>query len=256
MPGIQFRTIEETRLPGELPLFACEEWQSRFPWLFQATSGSGTTDDPFDLSFFGNARTTDVMDRWRAIRQKSGFQSVIHARQVHDANILTHSADPEGVLIAEDADGHSTTLRGVLLAVSVADCVPVFIVDENARSIVLLHAGWRGSAAGILEKGLRILQRTTYLGLDDVHVHFGPSICGDCYEVGPEVFAAMNLPAPQFSQPIDLRAALADRARAAGIRPANITISAHCTRCTDGSFFSHRRGDRERQMGLLGICRT
>jgi len=248
----RIRTVAETLLPGELPLFAIEQWQSRFPWLFHATTGAGSPDEPFDLSFFGSTRAGTVMEHWRDVRSATGFDRIVHARQVHEATVLVHTNTEPGINIRDDADGHVTTVRGVLLAVSVADCVPVFIVDAKARAIALLHAGWRGCAAGILEDGLRTLQRVTYVGLNDVHVHFGPSICGDCYQVGPEVFQAMKLPVPATSTPLDLRAALADRARSAGVPADNISISRHCTRCGEG-FFSHRRGHRERQMALLGL---
>ena len=248
----QPRGVADARLPGELPLFTVEEWQSRFPWLFQATTGTGAAGDPFDLSFFGNSRAGRVMERWRALREATGFDRVVHARQVHEAAVLVHSETAPGTTLRDDADGHVTAACGVLLAVSVADCVPVFVVDAKARTVALLHAGWRGAAAGILEQGLRTLQRVTCLGLNDVHVHLGPAICGNCYEVGPEVFHALGLPMPDRNAPIDLRAALADRALAAGVPANNITVSSHCTRCGSG-FFSHRRGDRERQMGLLGV---
>jgi copper oxidase (laccase) domain-containing protein len=53
--------------------------------------------------------------------------------------------------------------------------------------------------------------------------------------------------------PIDLRAAIAERAAEAGIEPSQITLSAHCTRCGPGAFFSHRAGSPARQMGVLGV---
>jgi copper oxidase (laccase) domain-containing protein len=139
----------------------------------------------------------------------------------------------------------------VLLAVTIADCVPVFVVDAGARAVCLLHAGWRGTAAGVLERGL---ERMTARGMGaDVHVHLGPAICGSCYEVGPEVFAALGEPVPSRPTPIDLRGVLARRAVAAGVDPSRVTVSAHCTRCTGSELFSHRGGDRGRQVGYLGI---
>ena len=84
-------------------------------------------------------------------------------------------------------------------------------------------------------------------------MHLGPSICGECYEVGPEVFRALGRSAPPGPTPIDLRAILAERARAAGVREESISISTHCTLHGDAPLYSHRGGDHGRQMGFLGI---
>lgn len=87
--------------------------------------------------------------------------------------------------------------------------------------------------------------------------HCGPAICGECYEVGPEVHRAVNpeMPVPDVPHPIDLRGAIAERAVVAGARRERITISEHCTRCGPGAFFSHRAGSPLRQMGIIGIRR-
>jgi YfiH family protein len=166
-----------------------------------------------------------------------------------------HEAGADGVFVDEGHDGHLTERRGVLLTVSVADCVPVSVVDPDGRRIALLHAGWRGAAAGILERGVSALVQ---LGSDpaELVLHLGPSICGSCYEVGPEVFEALGAPAPAAPTPIDLRAALVERALAAGVPAGRVTVSAHCTRCeTRGgeAFHSHRGGDPERQVAFLGM---
>jgi polyphenol oxidase len=87
----------------------------------------------------------------------------------------------------------------------------------------------------------------------DLHVHLGPAICGACYEVGPEVHEALGLPRPPGPVPVDLRAVLLRRALELGVQPANTSVSARCTRCEPGVFFSHRCGAAERQLGVLAI---
>jgi hypothetical protein len=89
--------------------------------------------------------------------------------------------------------------------------------------------------------------------VSDLLVHLGPAICGKCYEVGPEVFTALGLPAPRAPRPVDLRGVLAARAAAEGVDPSRLTISAHCTRCTGSGLFSHRGGDLGRQVGYIGV---
>jgi hypothetical protein len=84
-------------------------------------------------------------------------------------------------------------------------------------------------------------------------VHCGPAICGDCYEVGPEVHAALRLPTPPERSPVDLRAVLSARAVAAGVPAGTVSTSSWCTRCDASCFFSYRAGDAGRQLGLLGV---
>jgi copper oxidase (laccase) domain-containing protein len=71
--------------------------------------------------------------------------------------------------------------------------------------------------------------------------------------VGPEVHEALGLPAPDAPTPIDLREILAQRGTEQGIPKSQISRSAFCTRCHNDRFYSHRRGDPERQVGFLGI---
>lgn len=213
---------------------------------------------------------------------------VVHARQVHGAAVRVHWADAESSAaggtrasqepatsarvpsavgdgagedagsrldLVEHCDGHATDRPGTLLAVTTADCVPVFVVDPRHRAVAMIHAGWRGAAAGILEEGLGAMRSSFRTRLEDVRLHLGPAICGACYEVGPEVFEALGRPAPHEPTPIDLRAVLAERAVEHGVGRTRVTISAHCTLCTDSGLFSHRGGDAHRQVGYLGIRR-
>jgi hypothetical protein len=87
----------------------------------------------------------------------------------------------------------------------------------------------------------------------DLMMHLGPSICGACYEVGTEVFEVLDQPIPLHPSPIDLRRILAQKADKAGIPSTNITVSDHCTRCTQSSLFSHRAGDMGRQVSYIGL---
>jgi YfiH family protein len=141
----------------------------------------------------------------------------------------------------------------VLIAVTTADCVPVFVVDRRRRVVASVHAGWRGAARGVLEEALRLMEREWGTKPRDVALHLGPAICGTCYEVGPEVFEALQQAVPVRPMPIDLRRVLAVRALQAGVPSGDVSISTHCTRCTGSDLFSHRAGDSGRQVGFLGV---
>jgi YfiH family protein len=249
-------TVEEVLAPGDVPLWRHPGWSERFPWLVQGTTGRGDAEEPFDLGLFGRQPVGGVMERWRRLREFVEMPACIHARQVHGAEVRRHAAAHfEGLLIAEGYDGHVTAVTGLLLAVSVADCVPVFLAEERSRTIALVHAGWRGVAAGIVERAVDGLSATAPPGEARIWLHAGPAICGECYEVGPEVHRAVTppLPTPSAPTPIDLRAAISDRARHPGVAEERISVSTHCTRCGPGAFFSHRAGSAERQMAVLGV---
>lgn len=235
-----------------VPLFVIEEWRDRFPWLVAATTGAGD-DGAFDLGLFGDRPVGESMARWRALVAATGMQGAAHSRQAHGRLVQTHAAAHTGLLVSDGFDGHATTAGGLLLAASIADCIPVFLVDDDARAIALLHAGWRGVAADILDVGLAALAALAGTRPERVWLHAGPAICGDCYEVGPEVFEALGLQRPAGKTMIDVRAVLASNALAKGLDPARMSVSAHCTKCGPGRFFSHRAGHKGRQMGVLGI---
>lgn len=245
--------VRETPLPG-LPALVHPGWSADLPWLVQGTTARGSGPRAFDLGLFSDASPArTVLENWERLRAGAGCARVVHAHQVHGSTVRMHAPGPPGLHVAEPCDGHATATPGTLLAVTVADCVPVFVVDARRRTAALLHAGWRGAAAGILERCLAVLRERLGSPAEDLLVHLGPAICGRCYEVGPEVFRGLGLPDPGTPATVDLRAVLAQRAVAAGVGAEGITVSAHCTLCGDSGLFSHRGGDRARQAGFLGL---
>jgi len=190
-----------------------------------------------------------VMERWSRLRDelRSGGPRLATANQVHGDRVLVHHDCWTGWLRADDADGHASMTRGTALAVTVADCVPVFIAHPSG-GISLLHSGWKGTAARIVEQGIRKLVESGFAAAE-LLVHTGPSICGTCYEVSPDVYQRLTGKSPARPTPVDLRALIADHARAAGVR--NISTSASCTRCNNDRFYSHRAGDAGRQLGVM-----
>lgn len=237
------RRVTEEESAG---LYEHPGWSRGLPWVVQGVTGRDA-----DMSLFGSTPTGRVVPRWQALRDTLLCSVVVHSRQVHRADVLVHDTLPPGLFIGPDADGHATRTPGLLLAVSVADCVPIFIAAPGARAVALLHGGWRGVAAGILERGVEVLRDAFNADPSDLDVHFGPSICGECYEVGPEVPAGLGLDGDITH--VDLRAVLAWRALSLGVDPARVTVSSHCTRHGDSPFYSHRGGCAERQIAVLAI---
>lgn len=191
----------------------------------------------------------DVTARWGALRAHLGGSAVrlATAFQVHGSVVLHHRGDWQGFLRGPEADGHLSREPGTAMAVTVADCVPVFIAHPCGAAAAL-HSGWRGTAARITEVAVREFVALGHRPAD-LRLHCGPAICGRCYEVSSDVFAQLTGRDPGRPTPVDLRAVIADHARALGIR--EISVSASCTRCDNDRFFSHRAGDAGRQLGVV-----
>jgi YfiH family protein len=191
-----------------------------------------------------------VMQRWAQLREAlaPGGARLATAAQVHGARVIVHGDNWDGWLRADAADGHVATCRGLALAVTVADCVPVFIAHP-AGAIGLLHSGWRGTAARIVERGIEALAQRGFAATE-LRLHLGAAICGRCYEVGPDVFRTVTGRDSSGScAQLDLRAIIAAHAREAGVR--HISTSPLCTRCDNDRLFSHRAGDEGRQIAVI-----
>jgi YfiH family protein len=191
----------------------------------------------------------EVMARWERLRSElaPAGPRLATAHQVHGDRVIQHVPAWEGWLRAGDADGHLALERGTGMAVSIADCVPVFITHPSG-AIALLHSGWRGTAARIVERAIDALE-SRGIASSELTVHLGPAICGNCYEVSPDVYGRLTGRAVERPTTVDLRAVIADHARGRGVR--RLSTSARCTRCDNDRFFSHRAGDSGRQLGVM-----
>jgi YfiH family protein len=208
-----------------------------------------TTREAGSFNLASEEPAASVFGRWMALVEALAPRAtrLATALQVHGDRILHHGDGWSGWLRdTSGADGHLTESPGTAMAVTLADCVPVFIAHPAGVGAIL-HSGWKGTAAGIVRRGLDEFARR---GLDvrQAVVNLGPAICGRCYEVGPDVYAAVTGAQVDRPTPLDLRDVIAAQARQAG---AAVTISDWCTRCHNERFFSHRAGDSGRQLGVL-----
>ncbi|MFL5576791.1 MAG: polyphenol oxidase family protein [Gemmatimonadaceae bacterium] len=211
-----------------------------------------TTRAAGSFSTAGDEPVGVVTARWTELRRalsRDGRQAprFATAAQVHGSRVVVHGTGWEGWLRVDGADGHAALERGTAMAVTIADCVPVFIAHPSG-AIALLHSGWRGTAGRIVERGIDAL---AHRGVPphELHVHLGPAICGRCYEVSADVYGQLTGRATSGPTTVDLRALIADHAHAAGVR--HIAVSPFCTRCDNDRFYSHRAGDAGRQLGVM-----
>jgi len=244
--------VTEVPRPGEVPRWEVPGWRERFG-VVAGVTGRGSAG--FDLGLWTGEPVGRVSGRWRQfLRAEPGFSGAVLAHQVHGTVVLRHLAPGPGWTIRGGADGHATAQPGLLLLVTVADCVPIYLVDPVRRAVALLHAGWRGVAGGMLERGTEALAEVSGSSPLDLVMHCGVAISGGCYEVGDEVAVACGKPPGAGGrQWLDLREVLAGQAGRLGI--GEVTISALCTATRSEAFYSHRRsgGLDGRQVAYLGI---
>jgi YfiH family protein len=187
----------------------------------------------------------------------------IGVRQVHGTDIVevTHNAGKNIV-----ADALWSRDPQVALSVATADCQPILIADRRGRCVAAVHAGWRGTAAGL---PALMVQRLVHNGIAaaDLLVSLGPCIGPCCFEVEADTAAALqqvSTHVPQAVQPrgerfvADLWAINASQIEQAGVPAAQLDSVRTCSRCTPG-LFSHRRATAcgsptGRQAGVIALC--
>ena len=176
-------------------------------------------------------------------------------RQVHGTQVLIAEVAQQ----APEADAAVTRTPRNVLAVLTADCLPVLFCDSGATVVGVAHAGWRGLAAGILERTVTSLQAPP----SSLMAYLGPAIGPGVYEVGPEVrdaFARQDPSAREAFAPgrpgkwlADLYALARQRLEKTGIM--SIHGGSHCTFSDSERFFSHRRdGETGRMASLIWLA--
>jgi polyphenol oxidase len=153
---------------------------------------------------------------------------------VHSAVVL--EANEPGV--AGEGDALITNRPGLFVSIRTADCVPILLVDRQNRAVAAVHAGWRGTVAGILSRTLEKMAQVYQTSPSDVRLAFGPAILSCCFEVGEEVAAQFGLNGQSH---VDLVAENQRQAAAAGVSPASMDSLGLCTSCNVTEFYSFRK---------------
>ena len=126
---------------------------------------------------------------------------MIRIPQRHSNNIMVVKNDDRGKGVTKMeidgvCDGLITNEKGIMLLTIEADCTPVYILDTKNVAIGMVHSGWRGTVSKITENALRLMNENYGTKIDDVMIYLGPSICGNCYEVGNDLI-------PEFEKILD-----------------------------------------------------
>ncbi len=172
---------------------------------------------------------------------------IVTPHQVHGSAVRRVGRAQCGSIIP-GTDGLVTDERDVALMLRFADCVPVLLYDATHGAVGLLHAGWRGWAAGVVANALRLMYDEFGTRPEHVLAGIGPSIGPCCYTVGQDVIAEVKrvlgnasevlTPVTSDSSRLDLPAAVRIHLESHGV--ARVELSGICTSCSRHEFFSHR----------------
>jgi YfiH family protein len=159
-----------------------------------------------------------------------------------------------------DCDALITDLKGVILTVLTADCVPVLLYDAQQEVVAAIHAGWRGTQTTIVFKTMEKMKEVFNSNPQDVVAGIAPSIGRCCYEVGEDVahyFTAQHEVLDKIGDKYKLDLPLANKIQLlnAGLLEENIEMSGICTACEVKRFFSYRKeqGCSGRFMSMIGL---
>lgn len=211
--------------------------------------------DTFNLGDHVNDDPVAVDENRRRLLNIVGVESVTWLRQVHGTQVLSLPTDQS----VATADAATTVESNVVCAVLTADCLPVLFCNERGTRVAAAHAGWRGLAAGVLERTVACFEPE-----DRLLAYLGPAIGPRQFEVGPEVrkaFIAGDLGADVCFRPSPVRPGhyLADlyalaRRRLGDVGVTNVYGGEDCTVTDSDRFFSYRRdGETGRMASLIWL---
>ena len=185
-------------------------------------------------------------------------KQLVFSRQVHQDNIRVVTGEDAGKglfrPIDYEADGLITNVPGLPLVIFTADCIPILLYDPVQRAIGAVHAGWRGTAPGIVKKAVEKMGKVYGCQPGNILAAIGPGICQDCFETDADVPAALKAALGEtvtpYIQPrgpkfhVDLKGINALWLRQAGVL--HISAAQDCTHCQPALYWSHRRVQNNR----------
>jgi len=237
-----------------------------------STRLGGVSTGVFDSLNLGLTRGDDpkcVRENYKRFLEAIGASGGWYAMlgQVHGDIVRTiTTADVKQDIYGKlgyEGDAMVTAIPGVTLVVFCADCVPILMCDPVRRVIAAIHAGWRGTAAGVAGRAVERMVEGFGCRPADIRAAIGPGIGPDCFETHEDVpnamMAAVSSPALPFIKvkkngkfSVDLKGINAKRLELAGLRPENIAVSGDCTGCLPDKYWSHRRlGDQRGSMAAM-----
>ena len=258
---------------GGVPFFACDHpiWQE-IPHGFSTRLG-GVSPAPWDSLNLGATRGDEVgnvAENFRRFRTAIGApdEALVKNHQVHGTlvrSVTSADAEPPELAATVDADGLVTDEPGVTLTVFSADCLPILFYDPVRRCIAAVHAGWRGTAAGIAACAVEAMISRYGCRAEDIRAAIGPGISKCCFETTGDVPESLRAHLGAEAERcitdhengkfhVDLKLANHIWLERSGIHPEHIATCCACTACEPEVFWSHRLVGLERGSMAAMIC--
>ncbi|MFY9782818.1 MAG: polyphenol oxidase family protein [Acidimicrobiales bacterium] len=229
----------ETR--GALTIYPVESARAFGVDAFVTDRFGGVSKDPYDslnLAFHVGDDASDVEENRRRVAKAIdvALSKLTTVSQAHGCDVL----DAASATSSSEADALVYDVDDLALAVLVADCVPLLLVDASSPRFALVHAGWRGLQRGVIARALAHFEKAS-----NVLAFIGPSISMEGYQVGPEVASHFeDVPGALVSDDgdrsrLDLRCVATSQLLDGGVADGHVVRS---TQVTDGGevFFSDR----------------
>jgi YfiH family protein len=197
---------------------------------------------------------------WQAVADAFAIDvdRVITVRQVHGDDVVSVDGWNFRDRRSRQADALVTDSPGIAIGVETADCVPVLLYDPSGPAAAAVHAGWRSTVKGIVQKVVRTLQHEYGSDPSVMIAAIGPAIGPECYEVDEPVMGPVREAFPFWREiassrgngrwSLDLAAANRTELVQAGLRERNIHALGLCTSCRRDLFYSYRAEGRTGRM--------
>lgn len=271
----------QLRQQDNISYLVCERLEQEcFIAAFSTRTGgvSSLPTEALNLGFFSGDAEENVRENRRRFLAAIGASDrrLVTMHQVHGGETVAVSSQSAGRASANSAgkmpalpgtpkcDGIITADPALLLGVQAADCLPILIADPDTRVVVAVHAGWKGTAARVVERTLARMRLEFGVETDGCFVAMGPSARVCCYEIGPDVVQIFKksfgyakqllIEQPNGRVHLDIPAANCQQLLYAGVAENNVFVSEYCTMCRPDLFFSYRREKESGRVGrLLGV---
>ena len=231
-----------------------------------------------NLSYTRGDIKESVDENYRRIAEVLGhgrsLDDFVSTFQTHTTNVKVITEADRGKGPAKsrdytDIDGLITNVPGIILSTFHADCPPVYFVDPVHKAIGLSHSGWKGTKGEISARTIEALEENYGTKAEDLICAIGPSICGECYEIGEDVASEFSenytekelsdnkilVKYPEGKYRLYLWNAIKLTLLKKGVKEENVVVTDICTRCNPELLFSHRvhHEDRGNLAAFLSI---
>lgn len=207
-------------------------------------------------------RTKLKKDLAGSLKTLTGHKGLnLYANQVHKNRcaVVDSPAVVRNWDYNDDYDAFITNQQNVCLTVRVADCLPIYLIEPDAKAIGLIHAGWRSTLLKICENTLEQMQDNFDVEISNLRAVIGPGLGPECFEISEELailFPSKSILSENNSRPkLDLAHVNLKQLLRSGVKPDNITILSECTHCNPLLYHSFRRSadKNQRMVAFMGL---